>query len=77
MPVISDTRGRNSATTIPPTIVPRNTMIIGSRRLIMLATSPSTSSSYTSATLISILSRSPVSSPTSTMFTTMSSTTPL
>ena len=50
--------------TMVPMITPSTTIISGSSRLIRLSTITFTSSSYTSAILYSIVSRSPVSSPT-------------
>ena len=63
--------GVKRASTIVPTITARNTIMIGSSMEVRAATALSTSSSNTSATFKSISGSLPVSSPTSTMLTTI------
>ena len=74
---ISAIKGMNKAITIKPTMPPRVMINNGSIKAVRLSVSTATSSSNVSATLYNIVSNSPVSSPTSTMLTTMSSRTGL
>ncbi len=63
--------GRYMAITMPPMSTPRTTMIIGSIRLDSASTASSTSCSKKSATLLSIPSSAPDSSPIDTICRTM------
>src|SRR5260221_6777165 len=63
--------GRYIAITMPPITTPSTTMIIGSIRLVSASTASSTSASKKSATLPSMESRDPDSSPIDTIWVTM------